>query len=236
MPWFSSIRTLVDLSGPDSPGAQPFPSFAGTPSAPKTAAYTASFGETVYVDPTVTGTFSVTLPLITSDSRGSRIRIVVVSSPAVGGATPQNITVTPNALNGIGGAPINVTMLLSGRSVLELESDGGTNWIINKLPACPSTPATLTDGDQTISRLGPYTRYQANAATAAGRTFTFSNTNAVSGDIIEISQPTHGANTITIRDATPATIATFPATVANGGRFIYNGSAWVVLMGGNSST
>lgn len=219
---------------PDGPGAQPFSSFSSATS--QTTAFTAEFGNTYYVDASAGG-FTATLPLLTAASKGSRIKFVMRGAPAFGTASPENVTIAPNALNSIGSSAVNTSILLSGGgSVLELESDGGTDWIINLVPRCPSTPATLSDADQTLTRLGPWTRYTANATTAAGRTFTFSNTGAVPGDIVDVSVPTHGANTITVRNAVPAAIATYAATVANGGRFVFNGTQFEVLVAGNSTT
>ena len=233
MAWFGAIKTFIDLLGGDSPGAQPFASFAS--GAPKTAAYTAQFGETVYLNASGGG-FPVTLPQIAPGSKGSQIRLVMRGNPTVGGATPQNVAVTPDPTNSVGGSALNTAMLLSGHSTLILESDGVTDWIITELPACPSTPATFAGGNQTLTRQGPYTRFVAPAVLGADSTYNFSNTGAVAGDIAEVSLPTHDAHTLTVKNAATTTIATYANTVAGGGRYLFNGSAWEDLMAGNSTS
>jgi len=229
--WLGAIRTLVALLG-DSPGAQPYPSSNAT-TLTQTANYNASFGETVICDATAGG-FTVTLPLITAISKWSQIRILLSGSPSLDGA--HNITIAPNAANSIGGSALNTSILLSGHSTIVLESNGGTGWIITVTPACPSTLATFADANQTLTRQGPITLGTANAVTAAGRTYTFSGTGAVAGDIFYLAIPTHGANTITVKNAATTTIATYAATIAGGGAFIFNGGDWQVMQGGPSTT
>ncbi len=233
MTYVGAIHTVPQLMGPGCPGAQPFASFPA--SGTQAAAFTAGFGEEAYLNATAGG-FVVTLPALTALSKGSRTKLIMRGNPLVGGATPQNVTITPDVANGIGGAPVGTSILLSGHSTIELESDGGTDWIITIVPSVPSTLATFTDGNQTLTRQGPITRVTANATTAAGRTFTFSNTGAVSGDIFIVSIPTHGANTIAIASAASVTLATFAATVAGGAWFIFDGSVWSVMTAGGSTT
>jgi hypothetical protein len=232
--WIGALKSLIDLLSGDSPGAQPFSSFNGATPV-QTANYTANFGETVYCNATAGG-FTVTLPLITAASKGSTIKLVMRGNPTVGGATPQNVTVAPNALNAIGFTTINTSILLSGHSVMILESDGGTDWIIDQVPACPSTPATLGTGAQTLTRQGPYTLFNAPAVLGATTVWTFSNTGAVAGDIAEIALPTHDGHTLAVNNAAATALATYAATVANGGRFIYTGAAWQAMTAGVSST
>ena len=235
--WIGALKTLVDLFGGDSTGAQPFPSF-NTTTTVQTANYTASFGETVYANPTA-ATFTVTLPLITASSKGTPIRIFMRGTPTVGTAAPTNVIIQPNAANSIGGSVVNIPILLSGHSAIVLESDGLTDWIITQVPSVPSTPATLGATPQTLTRQGPYTRVAAPAVLGGASTYTFSNTNAVAGDIYELSIPTHDAYTVVVKNAATTTIATFPtgtASFAGGGRFIFNGTAWEVLEAGGSAS
>ena len=232
--WIGALKSLVDLFGGDSTGAQPFPSF-NTTTAVQTAAYAASFGETIYANATAGG-FIITLPLITAASLGTQIRIFMRGTPTVGTATPTNVTLQPNALNKIGGSVVNIPILLSGRSSITLESDGVTDWIITPVPSCPATTATLAGGAVALTRQGPYTRSAAPAVVGAGTVYTLSNTNAVAGDIYEVSVPTHDAQTVVVKNAAATTIATYPATDAGGGRFIFNGAAWEVLEAGGSTS
>ena len=126
-------------------------------------------------------------------------------------------------------------MLLSGISNITLESDGISDWRIVSAPVCPSTPATLGAGAQTLQRQGPYTRVAAPTVIGANSIYTFAF-GFVSGDLMEISVPTHDAFTITVHDSLGATLATFPATTAGGGRFIYRNPSWDVLSAGGSTT
>jgi hypothetical protein len=244
--WTGPVRNNSDLGG-DSPGAQPFPSIAGgggTPAAiVKVAAYTAKFGETVFCDPTSpSGSFAVTLPRITPGSLLSQIVIQIVTFPIVGMAAPQNVLIMPDPADSIGGGG---SLLLSGRSTIVLQSDGGLLiaghgiWNILSTPSCPSTPATLAAGSQTLTRLGPYTRYEAPAVLGADVTYMLDETQAQGGDILELSIPSHDAHSIAVqRTMVPTILATYAPTLTGGGRFIYRGDGqdWDVLSAGASTT
>ncbi len=202
----------------------------------KTAAYSANFNEFVPCNVTSVGSFVLLLPLITAASKGSRVVAAVVTCTAVGGATPQNLTCTCSGTNQINGGPNTGSVIVSGKSTIVLESDGISNWIVVTEPVTPSTPATLTGGDHTLTRLGKVTRVAAPATLGADALYTFSNTGALAGDLFYVSLPTHDAHTLAVRDATTAVLTTWANTVANGGLFMFTGAQWEALMPGASST
>ncbi len=230
--WYNSTLRAYRWYSTTATAAQTFDSLVQV--ATKTSTYAAAFNELIPCDPTTP--FAVTLPVITPASKGSRVVVTVIVAGAVGGASPKNQTVTAGTGNTISGGPTAGSVVISGKSTIVLESDGGTNWVVLVEPATPATPATFAAGNQTLTRIGKVSRFVAPAVLGAGRTYTFSNTGALPGDIAWVSLPTHDANTLIVADAAAATLATYAATLAGGGCFIFNGTQWEVLMAGNSTS